>query len=158
MLQVSSRPLQEQPTLVMTAKLTVAEISSFLGKAYAAVAEQAGKSGLVMTGPPFARYRPLDPDYSRFEVEAGFPVDRSAPVTGEVASSTLPGGPAAVVTHVGPYEEMKPAYEATERWISEHDGGPGGTPVGGLLLRSQPATRPEHLANRNRPAVQGQLT
>ena len=81
-----------------------------------------------MTGPPFARYWPLDPDYSRFEVEAGFPVDRSAPVTGEVASSTLPGGPAAVVTHVGPYEEMKPVYEATERWIFEHDGVPEGPP------------------------------
>ena len=127
MLQVSSRPLQEQPTLVMSANLTVAEIPSFLGKAYAVVAEQAGRSGLVMTGPPFARYRSLDPEYARFEVEAGFPVDKSAPVHGEVESSTLPGGPAAVVTHIGPYDEMKPAYEATEAWITQHDGMPEGS-------------------------------
>ncbi|HEY4584431.1 MAG TPA: GyrI-like domain-containing protein [Acidimicrobiia bacterium] len=128
MYQVSSRTLQEQPTLVMTAKAAVAEIPGLLGKAYTAVAERAGRSGRALTGPPFARYRPLDDEYAEFEIEAGFPVDQPAEGGGEVVASTLPGGAAAVVTHVGPYDQMKPAYEAVETWIVEHDSQPEGAP------------------------------
>ena len=121
MYQVFSRQNVEQPTLTMTAKVPVAEIPDFLGKAYATVTEHVARSGLVFAGAPFARYRPLDDEFAEFEIEAGFPVLSGAEGSAEVVASTLPGGIAAVVTHVGPYDQMKPAYQAIEAWIVEHD-------------------------------------
>jgi len=46
MYQVSSRVLPEQPTLVMVAKMAVADLSTFLGKAYGAVAQHAKQSAV----------------------------------------------------------------------------------------------------------------
>jgi len=141
MYQVSSRVLAEQPALVMGAKLAVADIPAFLGKAYAAVAKQSTRSGLVFAGPPFARYRALDDEYAQFEVEAGFPVDRPADVTGEVESSILPGGTAAVVVHIGPYDQMKPAYEAIEAWVAGQNGVLDGAPW--EVYYSDPTEQPD---------------
>jgi len=126
MYQVVSREMVEQPTLTMMGKVPVAEIPAFLGKAYSAVSQHVTRSGLAFAGAPFARYRPLDDAFAEFEIEAGFPVLSGAEGSREVAESTLPGGVAAVVTHVGPYDQMKPAYEAIEAWIIEHDGQPDG--------------------------------
>src|SRR6476661_8710661 len=36
--------------------------------------------------------------------------------------STLPGGPAAMTTHVGPYEAMEPAYAALASWVDDQGG------------------------------------
>lgn len=126
MYEVVSRHIEEQPTLVMMAKLPVAGMKEFLGKAYGAIAERIAKSGRSFAGPPFARFRPLDDTYAEFEVEAGFPVDLPIDGEGEIVASTLPGGPVAVTTHIGPYDQMKPGYEAILRWIEEHDGHPEG--------------------------------
>ncbi|HEY7468593.1 MAG TPA: GyrI-like domain-containing protein [Acidimicrobiia bacterium] len=122
MYQVTSRHVYEQPTLVMTGKMRVEEIKDWIGTAYARVAEQVGKLGLTFAGPPFARYRPLDESFEEFEIEAGFPIDRPASGVGEVTSSSLPGGTAAVVTHIGPYDQMRPAYEAIQSWIEAKGG------------------------------------
>jgi effector-binding domain-containing protein len=122
MYQVVSEHRTEQPTLVLRGKVTATEIPLFLGKAYTEVAEHIGWSGLDFAGPPFARYRPLDADSSEFEIEAGFPVDRPVEGVGDVVSSTLPEGDVAVVTYIGPYAEMKPAYDAIEAWIKAQGG------------------------------------
>lgn len=126
MYQVTSSHHAEQSTLVMTAKLAVSEIPGFLGKAYAAVAELIGRSGLDFAGPPFARHRPLDTEFSEFEVEAGFPVDRPAEGAGDVIASSLPESEVAVVTYLGPYDGMRPAYDAIEAWIFDRGGQPEG--------------------------------
>jgi effector-binding domain-containing protein len=129
MYQVSSRVVTEQPALVMCGKVAAKDISDFLGKAYAAVEEQTTRLGVVCVGPPFARYRPLDDEFSEFEIEAGFPVNRLIGAgSGPVESSTLPGGPVAAVTHIGPYDQMMPAYQAIEAWVTEHNGVIDGPP------------------------------
>lgn len=126
MYEIEDRVLVEQPTLVMRGKVAVVEMPQFLGKAYGAVETRLAEVGGTYAGPPFARYRALDEKFEEFEVEAGFPV--IAPVDGDehVASSTLPGGKAAVTWHVGPYEKLGPAYEAVMKWITERNGVPIG--------------------------------
>jgi effector-binding domain-containing protein len=124
--EVSSRHIEEQPTLVMTAKMRVPEIKGWIGQAYSRVAEVIGRVGLDFAGPPFARYRPLDDQFSEFEIDAGFPVDRHAEGEDDIVASTLPGGAVAVVTHIGPYDQMQPAYAALMGWIEEHGGRPEG--------------------------------
>ena len=36
---------------------------------------------------------------------------------GDVLAETLPGGPAAVTIHAGPYDQLQAAYAALEEWI-----------------------------------------
>ncbi len=120
MYDVTSHDLTEQPTLAVLGKARAEEISDFMGRAFGAVATLIERSGLDYGGAPYARYRPLDNEFSEFEIEAGFPVRGPAEGEGEVLASRLPGGPAAVVTYLGPYEGMRPAYEAIEKWITDH--------------------------------------
>ena len=63
-----------------------------------------------------------------FEVEAGFPVTPAIPGEGELEASMLPGGEAAATTHIGPYDAMRPTYEAITEWLGEHDAVPAGAP------------------------------
>lgn len=119
MYEVETRNLDAQPTLVVRGKVAMAEIKDFLERAYHLIAERTAECGAHFAGPPFARYRPLDAEFSEFEVEAGFPVIVQVPCSGEVEPSELPAGPAAVTYHVGPYDEMKPAYDAVLAWVEE---------------------------------------
>jgi effector-binding domain-containing protein len=124
MFEVSSRQLMEQRTLVMNSKLEVTEIPGFLGRAYSDVATYARSVGSDIAGMPFARFRMLDDVLC--EVEAGFPVSTPVEGDGDITASTLPGGNAAVVTYFGPYDEMKPAYEAIETWVADRGADPDG--------------------------------
>ncbi len=128
MYEVSSRFLGTQPTLVVRGKAGTDDISDFLGRAYAEVAEHSGRQDLDFAGPPFARYRLLGSEPYEFEIEAGFPVSGHATGGGEIELSSLPGGTAAMVTHFGPYEAMQPAYEAIQEWIAEQGGRTVGDP------------------------------
>lgn len=81
----------------------------------ARIAGVLAQHGVQPAGPPFARYHRLEDD--RFAVEAAFPVS-SFPVSrmigagGDVRSAALPGGSVARTVHVGPYDEMEPAFGA----------------------------------------------
>ena len=133
--------MEDQPTMVVMAKMPAADIKGWIGDAFSMVAARMGRSGVDFAGPPFARFRPLDDRYSEFEIEARFPVSESARSEGEVVASTLPGGAVAVATHVGPYDQMEPAYEAIRRWIAEQDGRPEG--AAWEVYYSDPAEQPD---------------
>ena len=36
---------------------------------------------------------------------------------GEIIADTLPGGPAVTTTHTGPYDKLRDAYAAMEKWM-----------------------------------------
>ena len=124
--EIQVRALDEQPVAVCAATLAVAAIGPWLSQVYGTVAGVLGAQGAGPAGPPFARYHPLGDD--RFRVEAGFPVSAPIEAAGEVTAATLPGGPAAFTVHIGPYEDMKPAYDALDAWIRDHGGEPRGDP------------------------------
>jgi effector-binding domain-containing protein len=129
MYQVSTRVLERQPTLVMRAKVPVEQLPEFLGKAYGGVAGYVEEHGLDYAGMPFGIYRLLDEATHEFEVEAGFPVlgiQGEIPGDTGVESSSLPGGNVAVVTHIGPYDQMTPAYDAIAEWMANHGHDPDG--------------------------------
>jgi len=126
MYEIQERTLAEQPTMVVRGKIKLEDIPAFLGRVYSTVERQARESGAHVIAAPFARYRSLDPAYREFEIEAGLPVLVAVAGHGEVEASSLPGGPAAVTVHVGPYERLEPAYEAITTWLQEHDAHPEG--------------------------------
>jgi effector-binding domain-containing protein len=47
---------------------------------------------------------------------------------GDVFAETLPGGPAAVTIHSGPYDQLHAAYPALEEWIVANGFQPAGAP------------------------------
>jgi effector-binding domain-containing protein len=85
--------------------------------------------------------RLLDEADASFEIEAGFPV--AGPVSGEgdVVASNLPGGTVAVVTHIGPYDRMIPAYRALQEWITAEGGTSEGPPW--EIYYSDPQAQPD---------------
>ncbi len=130
---------QAQATAVERATLTVAEIGPWLGKTYGAVAGLLAGRQAGPAGPPFARYHLLGE--GRFEVEAGFPASRPIEGHDDVQPSELPGGQVAVTMHVGPYDQMQPAYQALETWVAEQGGELAGDPW--EVYFSDPSTEPD---------------
>ena len=126
MYDIEQRTLPEQPTMVIRGKVKLEDIPSFLGRVYSTVERQVNESGAHAIGAPFARYRALDPEYREFEIEAGVPVLVAAPGHGEVHGSSLPGGPAAVTVHIGPYERLESAYDAITAWLEQQGATPNG--------------------------------
>jgi len=124
--EVHSETRPEQAAAVAEVTLPVPDIGPWLATAYGRVFSSMTRQGRAPSGPPFARYHHLEGD--RFAVEAGFPADEPVEPDGEVHPSTLPGGQAAITIHVGPYDELEPAYAALASWVSEHGGEPTGAP------------------------------
>lgn len=124
--EVHSESAPRQHTAVGRAVLSIADIPSWLGQTYESVTAIVDEQGSAIAGPPYARYHPRDDD--RFDVEAGFPVSTPIAPDRGVRPSTLPAGPLAVTTHIGPYDQIAPAYEAVDEWIAAHDATPRGEP------------------------------
>jgi effector-binding domain-containing protein len=93
-------------------------MSEWFPRVFSEIAQHLQQSQNPPLGPPYARYHRLD--QGRFHVEAGFPVGRPIVGSGEIHPSSLPEGPVAVISHIGPYDEMEPAYQALHSWIDEH--------------------------------------
>jgi effector-binding domain-containing protein len=115
----------EQQTAVVRHRITMQEVDripGWLGVTYQAIQ----RAGLQPAGMPFLRT--LTMDANGMEVEVGWPV--AAPFTGdaEVQAGTLPGGPRAVVSYLGPYDGIAPAYEALQAWCAEHGHAIAGAP------------------------------
>ena len=97
------------------------------------IADQIANLGGTPAGPPYGRYHQFGPD--QVDVEIGIPV--AAPVAnlrplaecepGEMGSSELPGGEAAVLVHRGSYDGLSDAYDGLHDWIHAQgrDEGPG---------------------------------
>ena len=133
MYRVEERDLTEQPTLVTRARLRIPDIRGWIGPAFGRVTAAIQAAGSAPSAPPFARFDTVDDRLDIFDVEAGFPVLFPVPLafpttSQDVQAATLPGGPAAVCVHVGPYDELAPAYDALEKWVADHGGRVAGAP------------------------------
>jgi|JI9StandDraft_2_1071091.scaffolds.fasta_scaffold215426_1 effector-binding domain-containing protein len=101
--------------IAIRASLGPTELPAFFGPAFG---ELAACAGAQVAGPPFARYHRVDA--SGFDVEAVMPVRAPVAVRGRVAAIELAGGPAVLLTHVGPYDQLMATYATLERWLAEH--------------------------------------
>ncbi|WP_405064896.1 GyrI-like domain-containing protein [Kribbella sp. NBC_01510] len=123
---IEARVLAEQPTVVQRGTMTATHMAAWFPKAYGEVAEFLRLRGIAPTGYPFARYH-LKPG-GHFDVEAGFPVAEPVSPDGITQPSSLPGGPAAVTVHVGPYDRLGSTYEALTEWLRLRGATPAGDP------------------------------
>jgi len=127
--------LTPQPTVAVRVQRPISELD--LGELFdfhlPNIADGIANRGAEPAGPPYGRYHEFGPE--QVDVEIGIPV--SMPLAGlraiaeceagELGSSELPGGSAAVCVHLGPYDGLSEAYDRLHDWIhaSGRDEGPG---------------------------------
>jgi effector-binding domain-containing protein len=113
-----------QPALSIRTRAKVQDLPQVFGKAYGALMQYLGEKGEQPAGMPFAAY--FNMDMQDLDIEIGFPVAHPIAGKGEIQASEFPGGKLASVLHVGPYEQMVPAYDALTQWIKDHGYEPTG--------------------------------
>jgi effector-binding domain-containing protein len=123
---IAAKQLLPQPVLVARRRVQPSGIAQAIGEALPLVFAYAQQNGIPVTGPPFARYPEMGPGLMTLDI--GVPVASLPDASGaEIRADTLPGGPAAVTIHAGPYEKLPEAVTALGEWI----GAQGLTPAGG---------------------------
>ncbi|HEX4002714.1 MAG TPA: AraC family transcriptional regulator [Candidatus Acidoferrales bacterium] len=117
--EIAKKQMAPQPVLVVRRRIKPSEVASTLGEALGVVFMHAQQNGLALSGQPFTRYIEWGPGV--WTIEAGLPVAAHGkggpPSEGGVRAEILPGGPAAVTTHAGPYDGLTAAHAAVQQWI-----------------------------------------
>ncbi len=117
-LSIVRRELIRQPVLFVRARIARHELAQAIALGVGAVYAHALRSNVALLGQPFTRYAAVGPGLMTIEI--GFAVPASAVDSQAVMLGELPGGPAAVAVHAGPYEQLPDTYSAIERWIEEN--------------------------------------
>jgi AraC family transcriptional regulator len=142
--KISRQELTAQPVLVVRRRVRRSEIAATIGAVLHMVFLHAQQRGLAIAGYPITRY--LETSVGLVTFETGMRVTAqsgdwsAANGQGEVLAETLPGGPAAVTIHSGPYDQLPNAYAAVEEWIAENGLRPNGAPWEAYL--NDPADHP----------------
>lgn len=111
-------------TLYMRFRASPDQLGARLAQVLPAVYGHATGGGGTPAGAPYTRYH--DTEGETLELEAGLPVVGPGTGKGEIQAGELPGGPAAVTWHVGPYERLAEAHQALTAWAEKN----GYTPAG----------------------------
>lgn len=135
---VIEKALDPQPVLVTRRRIKRTEIAAALGEMLGKVFLHAQRAGATITGQPFTRYLEWGPGV--ISIEAGLPVASRTEGEGEVLAELLPGGPTAVATHRGPYEQLSGAHAAVQQWIEDNGHRARGAPW--ELYVTDPADEP----------------
>ena len=117
--------IESQHAAVVSGTCSMDEVGPFLGRAFDQVLGTLAREAVAVDGKPFARYDMVD---GGLRVEAGFPCPPNLDLDGDVHTITLPGGTAAVTTHVGAYSDVAAAYAALEQWFATSGHRPTGAP------------------------------
>ena len=125
--------LSARPTIAVRVQGTANDIAGMFSDNLPRVFAKVSSLGATLAGPAFGRYHTFSPE--NVDVEIGVGVDATpeglAPLAdvepGDVGASELPAGPAAVATHLGPYNTLSQTYDRLHEWIHEQgrEEGPG---------------------------------
>ena len=73
--------------------------------------------GEAPSGAPFVAYYNMD--MGDLDIEVGFPTNKPLSGKDEVKPGEMPAGRYAMTMHVGPYNEIDPAYNALRAWMAK---------------------------------------
>lgn len=110
------------------------DVGALVGRHLPRLASRLPSFGLAIDGPPYVRY--CEWGAGTADLELGFPVSGDpaalAPLDacteGDPGSSTLPGGPCAVVLHQGSYAGLPITWGRLQTWIWDQGLEPAGPP------------------------------
>ena len=141
---VSRKELATQPVLVVRRRVRRAEIAATVAAELPKVFLHAQRRGITIAGYPITRY--LETSVGLVTLETGMRVTAHSgewtadEAEGDVLADNLPGGPAAVTIHSGPYDQLQAAYAALEEWIAANGFHAAGAPWEAYL--NDPADHP----------------
>lgn len=117
--------LPSQRTIAVRVQQPMAalDLRSLFDRYMPAISASLAANGLTPQGPSFARYHAYGPDI--VDVEMGLPVAAPLPGirplqavgSGQIGTSELPGGSAAMLIHSGSYRTLAKAYDVLHDWI-----------------------------------------
>jgi effector-binding domain-containing protein len=118
MLHITVEDVPSQTVAVVRRLVRLNELPGFFGEAFVSVEAAVERAGGVVAGPPFGWYHDTPTD--EVDVSAGFVVTGLAegPLDGNVEVAKRPGGLAAVVLHIGPYDAMEETYRELGVWLN----------------------------------------
>jgi effector-binding domain-containing protein len=108
--------LHPREVAIIRVEVPVAEMPRAIGEAIGEIQSRMAEAGVAVAGPPFARYLSFD---HVVVAEIGCPVWRPAPHVGRVYPGRLPGGRAASIVHIGPYDGLELTYGRLQRWLAD---------------------------------------
>jgi effector-binding domain-containing protein len=114
--EVKEQPVQK--TLSIRTRTAAQDLPQVFGEGYGKIAHYLEELGEQPIGPPFAAYYNMDMD--NLDVELGFPVAQTLPGRAEIKAGEIPGSKVATCLHVGPYNEMEPAYTTLMQWMADN--------------------------------------
>jgi effector-binding domain-containing protein len=107
---------EAMPTAVVRTTVPMSGIAEALSGIYSEVVAYLGRAGVTPIE-AFARYTVRDGG-AAVDIEAGFSATGPVQPEGRIEAESLPGGEAATVLHVGPYDQVGEAYEALAAWLA----------------------------------------
>ena len=100
----------------LRARVAVADIEPFFGRAVPAVLAELSRIGVAAAGPLTAVYS--HERGQEFDLTVGFPVEGVLPSAAALILEELPAGPAVRTEHVGPYDNLPRTYAALSDWFA----------------------------------------
>ncbi len=119
--EVREQPIQ--PALSIRSRISVQDLPREIGRALKAITTHLTNLGEKPAGASFVAYYNMD--MQDLDVEIGFPISKQLMGKGEIQSSELPGK-VATCLFVGPYNEIRPAYDALTEWTEQQGYEPTG--------------------------------
>ena len=111
----------DQQVASVTARAGLSQVGDAIARAFATLTAVLARAGVQPTGAPFIVFRDVIDEQTDGAVEVCVPVPMGVNVAGDgVERNEIPGGPVAVTTHRGPYDEITPAYHVVSGWIQDH--------------------------------------
>jgi effector-binding domain-containing protein len=107
-----------QPVVSVRQTVPIAELTQFQGESLNELWRLLRDGGVAPAGAPFVRYHTFGDGET--DVEVGVPVQVQVAGAGRVTSGELPGGRAAVTTHLGAHDRLSDAYGRIQDWLSAH--------------------------------------
>lgn len=147
--EVKLETLPAQPAIVRTLRAKPDALAGEMARTILSLIETAGRKGLDVAGPPFARYVTRGDADQPFVVEVGLPIAKPAkgPLGEGVRAITLPGGPAATVVFTGRHEDLARGHAALDRWLKA---GKRTSPQRWEVYLTNPITTPDPAAQQTK--------
>jgi effector-binding domain-containing protein len=108
-----------QPYVALRRVVSLQELGTVLPPLHDEVLQWLSGQGMTPTGAPFFRYRVMEMEADRFDVEVGWPVATLLEVAAPLVADQLPAGRYGVVLNTGPFNDLVGAHYALLAWGEE---------------------------------------
>ncbi len=139
---VKFKDVPEQHVLAVHERVSLGTVAERLGAAFGEIMACGQAAGATYAGPPFVLYPERFDETTEGDIVVCMPVAAGAAGAGRVTLEQIPAARVACTTHVGPYHEISPAYEALTAAMTVEGMSPGGPPR--EIYLNDPSTVPEH--------------